>query len=94
MELEVSESLRSTGYQFSREYPLGPFVYDFAFTALHLIIEIDGRSYHWSEQRKRRDRAKTRYASELGWKLVRIPSGPKCALLAEKAVLDREQELA
>ena len=93
-EREVCQGLKETGYKFDQDYPLGPFIFDFAFQALKLLIEVDGRSYHQGGYKMRRDYAKTAYATGRGWKVVRIPSGFKCAIRAERAVLDREHDFA
>lgn len=75
------------------EYPLGPFIYDFAVPSLRLLIEIDSRRFHRLPRQAKRDRAKDRHARENRWKLVRLQAGPNVGLAALLAVNDRRQEL-
>jgi very-short-patch-repair endonuclease len=58
------------------EYPLGPYIYDFAIPRLRLLIEVDSKQWHRAYDRRRRDRQKDSHASSEQWTLVRITVGP------------------
>jgi very-short-patch-repair endonuclease len=73
---------------------LGPYWYDFAVPKLRLLIELDSSTYHRG-YRLARDHAKSRYAKESSWKLIRFRvSGDGDELLADRvfAYLDRRED--
>ena len=47
---------RSNGAKFRRQYPVGPFVTDFACLEMGLVIEVDGGQHTDSVSDKKRDR--------------------------------------
>jgi very-short-patch-repair endonuclease len=57
--------------KFRREYPIGPWLADFACPAIKLAIEVDGPS-HDKEEQKAWDEMKTEYLRTSGWRVIRI----------------------
>ncbi|QGZ96114.1 endonuclease domain-containing protein [Terricaulis silvestris] len=57
--------------KFRRQYPIGPWVADFACPAIHLAIEVDGPSHDDPDQQKW-DEMKEEYLRASGWQLLRI----------------------
>jgi very-short-patch-repair endonuclease len=61
------------GFHFSRQTPLGPFVFDFADRSRRLLIELDG-GIHALPEVMERDRIKDAWAREQGFVVLRIPN--------------------
>jgi len=61
---------KSTGWKFRRQYPIGPFIADFACVAARLVIEVDGAT-HGSDARER-DASRTQFLSQQGWRIIRF----------------------
>jgi very-short-patch-repair endonuclease len=59
---------RLAGYRFRRQYPVGPFVADFACTRHRLIVEADGSQHLDSEADARR----TAFLERAGWRVLRF----------------------
>ena len=59
---------RLGGYRFRRQYPIGPFIVDFACTKERLIIEADGGQHSDSATDGRR----TAWLETQGWRVVRF----------------------
>jgi very-short-patch-repair endonuclease len=59
---------RQTGYRFRRQYPIGPYLVDFACLTLRLVIEIDG-SQHMDNPA---DLVRDTYLQAHGWIVVRF----------------------
>lgn len=76
-ERKVSIALQCFGEYFIPEYRLGPFIFDFAFPKLKLVMEVDSWTWHHTRSRKQSDARKLRYAEEHGWELMRLRVGPK-----------------
>lgn len=57
------------GYKFRRQYPVGPFITDFACLDAGLIVEVDG-GQHGDQQAK--DEARTRFLEGRGFKVLRF----------------------
>ncbi len=57
--------------KFRRQYPIGPWVADFASPAIKLAIEVDGPSHDTLEQQAW-DEMKTEYLRTSGWRVIRI----------------------
>lgn len=76
-EREVSIALQVFGEQFIPEFQLGPFLYDFAFPKLKLLMEVDSWTWHHSRNRRIRDGRKVSFAHEAGWEFRRLKVGPK-----------------
>ncbi len=55
------------GHKFRRQYPVGPYVVDFACLARGLVVEIDGGQHHEAV-----DAARTRYLERCGFRLLRF----------------------
>jgi len=54
------------------EYPLGPYVADFAWPAHKLVVETDGWATHGYRAAFERDRARDAYFAAQGWTVIRI----------------------
>ena len=54
------------------EYPIGPYLADFAWPAYKLVVETDGWSTHGYRAAFERDRAKDAYFAAFGWTVIRI----------------------
>ena len=59
---------RLSGYRFRRQYPIGPFIADFACTRHQLIVEADGGQHADSEA----DRRRTSWLEGEGWRVLRF----------------------
>jgi len=59
---------RLNGYRFRRQYPIGPFIVDFACTKERLIVEADGGQHSDSKT----DDARTAWLESRGWRVVRF----------------------
>jgi very-short-patch-repair endonuclease len=57
--------------KFRRQYPIGPWVADFACPAIHLAIEVDGPSHDDPDQQAW-DEMKTEYLRVNGWRLMHV----------------------
>jgi very-short-patch-repair endonuclease len=59
---------RLSGYRFRRQYPIGPFIVDFACTKERVIVEADGGQHSDSKTDGRR----TAWLESQGWRAVRF----------------------
>ena len=59
------------GLRVKRQVPLGPWIVDFAIPSIRFVIEIDGES-HFSPEGLARDRARTVWLAEDGWRVMRF----------------------
>ena len=59
---------RLEGYRFRRQYPIAPFIADFACTRHRLIVEADGGQHDGSETDLRR----TAWLENQGWRVLRF----------------------
>jgi len=59
---------RLSGYRFRRQFPIGPFIVDFACTRHQLIVEADGGQHADSET----DRKPTAFLEAEGWRVLRF----------------------
>jgi very-short-patch-repair endonuclease len=57
------------GYHFRRQYPKGPYIFDFVCLAAKRVLEIDGPSH---DQTVEYDNQRTRYMERLGFKVIRF----------------------
>jgi len=60
---------RLAGCRFRRQHPIGPFIVDFVCLERRLIVEIDGCQH---ADHAERDRKRSQWLEERGFKLVRI----------------------
>jgi very-short-patch-repair endonuclease len=68
--------------KFRREYPIGPWVSDFACPAIRLTIELDGPSHDDPDQQAW-DEMKTEYLRTSGWRVIRIKNADIYQALGE-----------
>jgi very-short-patch-repair endonuclease len=59
------------GRKFRRQFPIGPYIADFASPLARLVIELDGIS-HWSEEAQAFDEARSAYMRARGWTILRF----------------------
>lgn len=57
--------------EFRRNFQVGPYRIDFAFPAVKLGVECDGRAYHTEPAQVARDRRRDQYLTSLGWTVRR-----------------------
>ena len=62
---------RLEGVKFFRQYPVGPYIADFAAPSRRLIIEVDGSGHAEPDQRAY-DAERDAWFTEQQWKVVRI----------------------
>src|ERR1019366_6301934 len=62
--------LRSRGFNFRRQHPVGPYIADFCRTELRLIVEFDG-SVHGQPSQARSDT----HLKSRGYTVLRLPNG-------------------
>ena len=65
--------LRPDGFKFRKQFPLDPYVLDFACLEVRLGIEVDGEA-HDRGDRPQRDERRDVYLRELGFMVMRIPA--------------------
>jgi len=53
-------------------YKLGRYKYDFAWESERVLLEIDGQEHHSSQEDRKKDCQKTRFAQKKGWSLIRF----------------------
>ncbi|MEO5758410.1 MAG: endonuclease domain-containing protein [Mesorhizobium sp.] len=73
-ELKLWNELRAhrlMGLSFRRQVPIGPYIVDFACSAKHLIVEVDG-SQHAAEEHVKRDETRSAYLKDSGWTILRF----------------------
>ena len=59
------------GFQFRRQYPIGPYTVDFYCPVLKLVVEVDGEQHFDSFER---DKVRDAYLSSFGIEVLRVPS--------------------
>lgn len=62
---------RLAGLSFRRQFPVGPYIVDFACPMHRLIVEIDG-SQHGEEEAASRDAVRTDFLVANGWTILRF----------------------
>jgi very-short-patch-repair endonuclease len=67
------KGMRAPGDGFIWQFPIGPFVADFACADAGIAIEIESAA-HSSEDEMRYESALTHYLGEHGWRVVRLQS--------------------
>ncbi|RWP73780.1 endonuclease domain-containing protein [Mesorhizobium sp.] len=63
--------LKSGGFKFRRQCPIGPYIVDFACLAVRLVVEVDG-DLHEQERGKRHDAVRDAYLRSLGFDIFRV----------------------
>ena len=63
--------LRGYGFPVKRQYPVGPYITDFAIHRAKLVIEIDG-GVHEQEDIAGRDKIRQFEIEALGWRVLRF----------------------
>lgn len=92
IELAIEELLKSLNITFESQKPIGKFIVDIYIPAKKLVIECDGDYWHSLPSAIKRDKAKDRYLSRLGYKIIRIPERiikndkRSCIALIENAI--------
>jgi very-short-patch-repair endonuclease len=64
---------QTDGPVFRRQYPFGPYVFDFYCAKIKLVIEIDGY-HHGVNGQGERDEARDRFLNAQGFEILRIPA--------------------
>lgn len=59
------------GIKFVRQYPIGPYIVDFASRREHIVIELDGRQHNIPENISN-DNIRTEYLISQGYKVIRF----------------------
>jgi very-short-patch-repair endonuclease len=82
--------LRSEGFTFRRQHPVGKCVVDFGCPQKRLVLELDG-SVHAQPSQARRDARRDRYLGRLGYTVLCLPNGVVLSAPEEflKRVLNR-----
>ncbi|MDD3321940.1 MAG: class I tRNA ligase family protein [Paludibacter sp.] len=62
---------KKTGYKFRRQHQIDRFIPDFVCLERKLIVEVDGE-YHFTDEHRELDIARTEILEELGYKIVRF----------------------
>jgi very-short-patch-repair endonuclease len=67
------KKLRSNqlGFKCKKQVPIGPWIVDFAFLSLKIVIEVDG-SIHSTFDQQQRDKAKNQYLKKQGFFVIRV----------------------
>jgi len=73
IELAIEELLKSLGITFESQKPIGKFIVDIYIPTKKMVIECDGDYWHALPSAIKRDKAKAKLLSSLGYNLLRIP---------------------
>lgn len=73
MEELVFEENALRGYECERQKPIGKYFADFYYPKNNLVLEVDGRDYHTSEEQKAYDDERNEFMNSLGYVVVRVP---------------------
>ena len=65
------KALKSQGYHFRRQTPIGPYIADFVWLSARLIVELDGDS-HSSSEALRHDAQRTEFLTAQGFTVLRF----------------------
>lgn len=68
---QTLRKLRAPGFPVKRQYPIGPYIADFAIHRARLVIEIDGL-IHQRADIDSNDSARQSEIEALGWRVVRF----------------------
>ncbi len=71
---KLIEPLRSSGYHFRKQVPLGSFVVDFACHQARVVVEIDGDT-HYTDAAMRKDRERDETLARHGYTVLRFTNG-------------------
>ena len=63
--------LKSRGYKFRRQAPIGPYIVDFVCFAKNLVVEIDGDT-HFLGNEPKKDKQRTIFLEQEGFSLLRF----------------------
>ena len=66
--------LRSRGFKFRRQHPVGPYIADFCCTELRPLVELDG-SVHGQPSQARSDARRDAHLKSMGYTVLRLPNG-------------------
>lgn len=86
IEAAMWEAIRDAGVVMYPQYPIGPFVCDFANPHIKVVIECDGAAFHDAQ----RDARKNKWLAKEGWFLYRV-SGRQC--MQEEFLADLVQQV-
>lgn len=64
-------TLKSEGFKFRRQVPIGPYIVDFVCLSAKLVVEVDG-DLHETASAKRHDAHRDAYLRSLGYEVLRI----------------------
>jgi very-short-patch-repair endonuclease len=89
-ERKIWELLSRYRPKFTRQFPIGPYIADFACRQAKLVVEIDGGQHAEAE----RDRARDQWLHEQGWTVFRVWNGDvrENAIGTAEAILARAAE--
>ncbi|MGI9371159.1 MAG: endonuclease domain-containing protein [Hyphomicrobiales bacterium] len=65
------KALKSRGYKFRRQAPIGPYIVDFVCFAKNLVVEIDGDT-HFLGNEPKKDKQRTIFLEQEGFSLLRF----------------------
>ena len=68
---ELLRKKNFNGLKFTRQYPIGKYIVDFACRRRKIIIEIDGGQHNENENIQY-DNERTKYLENLGYKIIRF----------------------
>jgi type I restriction enzyme, R subunit len=71
---DLLRGLRSRGFKFRRQHPVGPYIADFCCTEVRLIVELDG-GVHGEPRQVRSDARRDAHLKSMGYTLLRLPNG-------------------
>lgn len=68
---QALKALKSEGFHFRRQAPIGPYIADFAWLKGRLIVELDGET-HFQPAGEKNDLARDRYMTGRGFRVLRF----------------------
>jgi very-short-patch-repair endonuclease len=85
----VAHSFVRQRFDFRQHFPLGEFVYDFAFPRYRILLETDGQVYHKNRPRGENTPGSREHTAKVnGWRLIHVKNGPLLAERARHAVVE------
>ena len=73
---------KGMGIRCKRQRPIGPYIADFCFASVKLIVEVDG-GYHLPEPQRNKDAIRTQVIEKQGYRVLRVTNSDVLLRLAE-----------
>lgn len=71
-ESHIFLEFKMLGMKVERQKPIGKYFADFFLPEWNLVLEIDGREYHYSREAQQKDRERDSFMNQQGYGVVRV----------------------